>query len=248
MKVLTLDIERVPAIGTVWELFNQNVSLDSLLKDADTCCFAAKWHGQDGTITMNYLDHTQKQMAKKLWELLSEADRVVTYNGGRFDLKVLNTMFLEHNLPPPRPYKNVDLYRVVRSRFYGTSNKLDYWLRKLNIGSKMATGGAKLWTSTLVGDRDAMAQMLEYNIEDVRLTEILYDKLLPWAPSLGPSVTEDGTTLCKCGCDTFVAEGVHTASRLSYIRYVCTNCGEWLRSTTAIKGVPKPALVRVPQV
>lgn len=248
MRTLILDIERVPAIGTVWELFNQNVSLDSLLKDAETCCFAAKWYGQDGTITMDYLTHTQKQLAKKLWKLLSEADRVVTYNGGKFDLKVLNTMFLENGLPPPVPYKNVDLYRTVRSRFYGTSNKLDYWLRKLSIGKKMATTGASLWTRTLTGDRAAMEEMLAYNIEDVRLTEELYTKLLPWIPTLGPTVAEDGRTLCKCGCDTFAPQGVHKAPALTYTRYVCTNCGEWLRSTTAIKDAPKPGLARVPQV
>ena len=64
----------------------------------------------------------KKKMLKEIHAMLDEADVVVTFNGDKFDLKILNQEFLMAGLGPASPYKSVDLYKVVKRKFRFTSN------------------------------------------------------------------------------------------------------------------------------
>ena len=90
--------------------------------------WAAKWHGSEECeySSLRMVGHTpsgQRKMLKEIYELLQDADVVVGYNSNSFDLKILNTEFLEQGWSQPSPYKTVDLLRVVRRKFRFTSNK-----------------------------------------------------------------------------------------------------------------------------
>ena len=61
--------------------------------------------------------------------------------------------------------------------------KLDYVAGALGLGHKRAHEGFTLWTSCIAGDEKAWDRMRRYNIQDVRLTEKLYDRILPWIPN-----------------------------------------------------------------
>ena len=50
-KVLILDIEISPSLAAVWGLWKQNVSLTNLLGESEVLCWAAKWEGEDGTMS-----------------------------------------------------------------------------------------------------------------------------------------------------------------------------------------------------
>ena len=123
-----------------------------------------------------------------LWELLNEADAVISYNGISFDMPHLNREFALLGLTPPAPYKNIDLIRTVRKEFNFPSNKLAHVVDALGVGGKMETGGFDLWVGCMNGDPKAWAKMRKYNLTDVKITEKLYDRIRPWIkghPHLG---------------------------------------------------------------
>lgn len=174
-------------------------------------------------------------MLSKIHSLLGEADCVVTYNGMRFDVPILNKEFLIHGFLPPAPFKQVDLYKVARSRFRFASNKLDWVAQSLGLGSKVRHKGFELWIECMNGDPKAWEQMEKYNVQDVVLLEKVYDRLLPWItnhPSFGAySRTGDDSLVCtNCGSGNFQYRGYAVAKTLRYRRAQCKDCGKWLRS------------------
>jgi predicted RNA-binding Zn-ribbon protein involved in translation (DUF1610 family) len=175
------------------------------------------------------------------WDLLNEADIVVTYNGKKFDVPTLNKEFLESGLGPPSPYKQVDLYRVARREFRFASNKMDHLAKQLGIRTKVRHGGFRLWVQCMEGDPKAWTKMERYNKRDVLILDKLYDRMLPWIKG-HPNVTiykDEGDTVHSCptcGSRKVHKRGTYVARSLRYRRYHCTSCGKWSRDGT-IKGV-----------
>lgn len=117
---------------------------------------------------------------KSVYNLLNKADAVCHFNGEKFDIPRLNTEFLLAGLGPPAPFKHIDLIKTCRSRFGFASNRLDYVCRLLGIGAKLSHKGMELWHGCMAGEEDSWRTMELYNKQDVRLTEKLYRRLLPW--------------------------------------------------------------------
>jgi hypothetical protein len=78
--------------------------------------------------------------------------------------------------------------------------------------------------------------MKKYNIQDVRLTEELYDKLLPWIPN-HPNVSlyDDRPDACpRCGANgTMEASGMRRTKTMQYRRYRCIECSSWCKGRMA---------------
>lgn len=254
-RVLVLDVEISPSLAAVWGLWKQNISLPNLLGESEVICWAAKWEGDDGVMYASAFHDGREVMLRKMHALLEQADTVVTYNGERFDLKILNQEFLFTGLNPPRPYHSVDLIRTVKNRFRGTSNKLDWWLNRLAIGKKTETGGAKLWIDCMRGDSAAWEKMMQYNIDDVRLTEALLQRLRPWVPNYPvqrPVVdidTGEVKAVCACGSTHLQSRGYKwTVGGMAYRQYQCQTCGKWHRERYSAKDMDKSPLVHAGQI
>jgi DNA-directed RNA polymerase subunit RPC12/RpoP len=235
MKILLFDVEVSPNLATVWGIFNQNIGINQLLETSKVMCFAAKWVGEKGIIFDNEYESGHKNMVKHIYSLLNDADAVVTYNGDRFDLKVMNREFLKYNIPPPDGVHSIDLLKVVKKRFRFVSNKLDHITQELNIGEKVKHEGHELWIKCMNGDKKAWKDMEKYNKMDVILLDRLYHKLLPWIknhPNYG-LYTEQEHTLCpNCGSTHIVKNGVETTQTMAYQRYRCQDCKTPLRGRT----------------
>lgn len=183
MKILLLDVETSPNIATVWGIYDQNIAINQLLESSYLLCYAAKWldrpeilweraYGRRGKYRMG--------MLRKMHRLLSEADVVVHYNGKKFDMGVIGKEFLLHGFDQPRPYHQLDLYQVVKSKFRFTSSKLDYICQQLKLGGKTKHQGHELWLSCMEDDPKAWQTMSRYNVQDVRLLQRLFHRLTPW--------------------------------------------------------------------
>lgn len=236
IKTLVIDIETAPHEAYVWGLFNQNVGLSQIKANGYILSFAAKWVGEDEMIYHSL--HTSGNV-RMLWEahrLLDEADEVVTYNGISFDHKLLNTEFIANNLPPPSPYKKVDLYRTVKGVMRTASNKLDFVSSYLGMGHKVEHEGFPLWVACMQGDKEAWKRMREYNEGDVLLTERLYARLRPWITTgVNRSAFVDSHICPTCGSVHVHSRGYTRTMKQVYKRYFCTDCGTWSRSAVAEK-------------
>lgn len=246
MKILLLDIETAPNLAHVWGLWDQTVGLSQLLESGYVLCWAAKQYGSREIMFDSVMKSKPIAMLKRIHALLDEADVVVHYNGRSFDIPTLNKEFVQHGLPPPSPYKQVDLLQVVKRQFRFPSNKLDYVAQKLKIGRKVKHAGHEMWIKCMARDKAAWAKMERYNKQDVRVLERLYDRLRPWItnhPNLGLYST-DGTKLTcpTCGSHELQRRGEARTVNTVYARYQCTGCGSWSRS--ALSGTRRKVSMR----
>lgn len=234
-KPLLLDIEISPTQGVFWGLRNQYLGIHQITGNSEVLSWAAKWHGDDEVIYSSRGMTSKKSMLKEIYKLVGEAEQVITYNGDNFDLKILNQEFMMQGWVPPKPYRSIDLLKIMRKRFRGTSNKLDYWLKRLDLGSKLAHRGHQLWLDCMAGDVEAFREMEEYNIEDVFQLENLFDRVKDWINILPNASVVAGDHVCPhCGSDKLHKRGFVTSNSLKYQRYCCTN-GHWSRDAKSVK-------------
>lgn len=244
-RILSLDIETSPAAAYVWRLYgDQNISLNQIADPGGVIMVGAKWHGEKPVTILSVPADGVKGMARKVRDLLDEADQVVTWNGQSFDLPHLNTLGFRLGLRKPSPYQSVDLFRVVKREHKSLSNKLDYWAQALGVGSKQKTGGFDLWLGCMDGDPKAWARMGRYCAQDVRLTEQLYDRFAAtgWLGSALPhrALFDGDPNGCPaCGSSRYQRRGVSRTKVSQYRRYQCRDCGQWFRGLALDK--PRPA-------
>lgn len=235
MKRLLLDIETSPHVAHIWGLWNQNIAPKQVLATGYTLCFSAKWVGGKQVFFDSVHKNGEKRMLERVWKLLDEADCTIHYNGTRFDIPTLNKEFLKHKLPPPSPYKQVDLLKTVRRQFRFHSNKLDEVLKFLGMEAKLCHKGHELWTECMAGDDKAWRIMEKYNRRDVTIMEGLYERLLPWIrshPNFALYVDNDRPSCSKCGSEKISKQGTRTTATQIYQRYRCEDCFSWLSERT----------------
>ena len=228
MKILLVDIETSPNTAYVWGIWNENIPLARLIDTSQVMCWSAKWLGEKEVFFDSF--HNTKRMLKRIHKLLDEADAVVTFNGDKFDIPVLNKEFLLHKLPPPAPYKSIDLYRTVKSRFRFVSNKLDFISKQLGLGEKEPTE-FQLWVDCMAKKPGAWKRMKSYNQNDVTLLEQNYRRILPWIKGHANHSVFEGKLVCPtCGSPHYQRRGYQYTRAGKYAKFQCTGCGSWFRS------------------
>ena len=236
MKILFLDIETKASVISAWQIRDVNASLNQIISRGKMICWSAKWKDDDNVIFDADWQSSHKKMVKHIWKLLDECDVCVSYNGMSFDHKHINREFLLLGMPPPSPYKQLDLLRVIKRNFRFISNKLDNVAQELGIGEKIKHSGMDLWNAVEKKDPDARNIMQEYNEQDTLLLELLYNKLESW---LGGFINHNEYTdviVCpSCGSSHIHKRGFKHTNTQTYQQYRCMDCGSWSRSNKAIK-------------
>lgn len=224
-RILVIDIETSPASGYIWKLFDVNVSLSQLIDTSKVICFAAKWVGEKKVIFASNQEDTHKAMIKKAWDLFNEADAVIGYNSKNFDCKILNKEFILSGFPPPAPYKHIDLLHTMKNKFKFMSNKLDHVSQELGIGKKTSHQGFELWQACMNDDVNAWKLMKKYNINDVKLTEELYNKVKGWLKTTFNFNEHSEEMVCpNCGSHNVTKNGTYKSPTRAYQKYVCKDC------------------------
>ena len=224
-KILVIDIETAPASGYIWKLFDVNISLSQLIDTSKVICFAAKWVGDKKVIFHSNQEDTHKKMIKKAWDLFNKADAVIGYNSKNFDCKILNKEFILSGFPPPAPYKHIDLLQTMKNKFKFMSNKLDHVSQELGIGKKTSHQGFELWQACMNNDTKAWKLMKKYNINDVKLTEELYDKVKGWLKTTFNFNEHSESMVCpNCGSHNVTKNGTYKSPTKAYQKYVCNDC------------------------
>lgn len=244
-KILIYDIESSPNVGFTWGKWEQNVI--EFLSEWQLLSFAYKWHGESDKIICysrrNFPDVTEKTLVKKLWEVLNQADVVITHNGISFDNKKSNAKFVEHGLRPIKPAQQIDTKTIAKSNFAFNSNSLDDLGKLLKVGRKIKRMDFSVWLGCMNGDKKAFQLMEKYNKQDVQLLENVYLKLRPWA-TRHPNIAQiEGKLLAcpNCASPDVSRKGLKYASKTVWRQYVCNNCGRY--SKGEVLKVNKPGLV-----
>lgn len=224
MKTLFFDLETTPILGYVWRAYEDNL----LSVEQDSNLLAVAWCFNSKRIHVcSTREYKEKELVKKLWELMDEADVIVAQNGDRFDIKVANTLFQKYGLQPPSPYKTVDTLKMAKKYFRFTQNKLDYLAEKL-LGERKLQTDYGLWKDCMAGNEKALRKMERYCRHDVRLLVGVYHKLKPWHTGHpNTNLYKESTHKCPvCGGNTQKRGFMYTRVGV-YQRYQCTSCGAW---------------------
>lgn len=234
-RILLLDIETAPNVGYIWGKWEQNVL--EFIDHWYILSYSYKWIGEKTEVVAisdykNYKPGVTKDeiIVRDLWRLLDEADVVIAQNGDAFDIKKINTRFLQHKLTPPSPFKTIDTLKIARSKFAFNSNKLDEIGRDLYEGRKIQHRGFPLWLDCMAGKANAWKEMKAYNKQDVNLLYRIYKRFLPWI-SNHPNLSNYKAVSCcpKCGSIKLRKKGYSYNKTTKYPRFVCMDCGGWGR-------------------
>jgi DNA polymerase elongation subunit (family B) len=233
VSILTLDIETSPHLAYSFDVWQANISPEKIMEASRVLMVGAKWYDRNKVIMLTEQALGHREMIRQSWRLVDQADVIVHYNGRKFDMRHLRREWLLAGMPPPRPFKQVDLLQVVRKQFANPSNKLDAISQVLGIGQKIQHQGFALWKGCLDGDPKAWAKMARYCRGDVLLTERLYDRLRPWITH-HPHVTASDQLRCnRCGSANLTPIGDYTAVVLAYGQWRCDDCGGTVRTSNS---------------
>lgn len=228
-KILILDIETKPTKAYIWRAWDENTSPEKVIEPGGLLCWSAKWVGKPERIFYSEWGDGRHQMLNELHKLLNEADAVVTYNGDKFDLPIINGEFLLAGFKAPAPLTSIDVIKHVK-KFGFLMNRLAYVGPLLDVGRKLKHEGFGLWVGVMNGDIKAQARMRRYNIQDVVLLERLYKKILPFIknhPHLGDNKHECGA----CGSNHIQSRGFSRTKYFKTQRLQCQSCGSWSQGT-----------------
>jgi hypothetical protein len=240
VKTLVLDVETAPHLVHAWGLYDQNISLAQLQQASYMLCWAGKWRGSR---RVEFKDCDDPEMVSHIHRLVDEADAIVHFNGDAFDMPVLNRAFILAGLGPPSPYKNIDLLKVARKKFKFASNKLEHIAQQLGVTQKLSNEGHSMWVKVMAGDERAKRAMKRYNIGDVRTTEEVYDRLLPWIDQHPNRQLYDGDVCPRCGgpASLLTRQGYSLTNLGKFQRFRCSGCGAWCRGKQRVSGVEMQA-------
>lgn len=227
-KILTIDIERLPGTAYIWEPRTKYVAPRNFVEWPRMICWAARWYGQRRPMFEAEWKDADR-MVERAWELFDEASIVVTFNGKRFDIPHLRTAWLEAGFPPPRPWRDLDLFEQVK-RFGFESKSLDSVTRRLGRPGKELSYDIQLALAAVRGDRAAQRELRLYNVGDIELTEWLHDRLLGWMHN-APIVGRSASPACnQCSSQDLALQPTrYRAVVIDYSLYRCQNCGANIR-------------------
>lgn len=194
---------------------------------------AWKWYGQSTVHCKTLADfplykkdpYNDRELSKYLHDIMNQADIICAYNGDSFDIKVANTFFIKHDLPPLRPQQSVDPLKWARGHFKFPNNKLDTIAKILGHEGKTLSHG-DLWYDCYQGDMKAWRKMVKYNKVDVEILEFVYEKLRPYAknhPNF--NLYEDRECCPACASTNFKPKEYRYTATGMYQGYQC-ECGK----------------------
>lgn len=240
-RIAVLDIETSPILAYVWGLWKQNVGLNQIHTDWSILSFSYKWLGEKKVIHHNTGGRgvskvrDDRALMKLLWAVLDQADIIIAQNGVSFDIKKINSRFLELEMDPPSPYKVVDTMLEAKKIARFSSNRLA-WLSSILTDTPKSEHkkfpGFELWAECLADNPEAWKEMQKYNDIDIRATELVYLKLRPYIlghPNVAAYDDNDTRKCPKCGSEGLQARGHAFTQSGQYKRYRCGACGGWAR-------------------
>lgn len=173
------------------------------------------------------------------YEILKDADGIVTHNGKSFDVKILNTRLAKHGLPPLPKIPHADTKVIAKRGLSLYSNSLNEVASFFSCESKMENGGWKLWVDVLAGDAKAKKKMVEYCKQDVRVLEQVFNELRPYAKSSeipNYNLFDDSIeNKCpNCGSHKVQKHGFRANATKRVQRYRCLDCGSTHHATASM--------------
>lgn len=242
-RILFLDFETLPSTAVVFGRFNLNLSPKHIIEEGNQLLSAAWCFLRDEEVSGVVMTPTEailrddSRVLASVYEVIQNADIVVAQNGDRFDVPLFKTRCIVNNFPPVKKFKTVDTLKIARQLKFD-SNSLDSVASALGLGSKNSHSGIKLWVDCMNGEESALAEMFEYNRQDVRLLREVYLKLRAYDnrhPNVAMYYSDENTRCPVCGSENVHETGHSVYTQVSEFKeFACGDCGHRSRSRVSI--------------
>lgn len=248
-RILCIDLERIPGRVTL-DVFAAKQRSDYIHASQwqeypETLCFSWRWLGERRTHFA--ATWTTDDLAGLSWSLYSEATHVLGFNQRRADNKWCRDDWLLAGLPKPAPWRDIDLYLILRQQFALEARSLDFACQRLGLGGKRGHYSIAAARAAHEGDEKARRSMERYNRGDVKATIDLWERVrgLVHVPGLNLGLYHDDDALrcATCGHDALDVELQDAATpQTKYAMYRCRKCQNLTRSghrrhSTSMRGV-----------
>ena len=247
-KIILFDLETMPNLKEALKVWPQLSNYPGLtLKATITSIICAGWKEFDKPEThcinawdFNRWDKNKNDdysVCKAIYDVLKDADAVVTHNGKRFDWKYLQTRLLKHKIGTLDKIHHIDTCQVAKANLLSFNNRLNTIGQLVADDQKLENGGWDLWVRVHGKDPDAMKLMEDYCKQDVILLEKVYRELRPLIGNI-PNYNHfrsqvkiiEGIRVCpNCGHDELVSNGWRYTKTQAYQRLQCKKCRSWCR-------------------
>lgn len=238
-KVILWDIETLPDMNEamkVWPKLSDYPGLTMKATITTIICGGYKELGSKKTHCINAWDfkgwkknvNDDYEVVKKIYDILKDADVVITHNGRRFDWKHLQTRLLVHGMRPLHEIIHIDTCVLAKSNILSFNNSLNILTQAFVKDKKIENGGWDLWVKVRNRDKKAMAMMTKYCKHDVIILEKLFNKLRPFAkamPNFNIYVTDVFKHCRTCGSTNLIKFGFRPSATGIKQRYICNSCG-----------------------
>ncbi|MBF7012527.1 ribonuclease H-like domain-containing protein [Novosphingobium resinovorum] len=221
-----LDIETKPATAYVWGFWDQRVGAEQVIAPGGTICVGAKFVGDKQSFLFSEWEHGHQGMLEGIHALMDQADALITYNGDKFDLPILNGEFALAGMTPPAPATSIDVFKSVRRLKLGI-HKLGYVGPRFGLGNKLTHEGFGLWKGVMNGDPKSQKKMARYCVQDVKLLEKLYLRVLPYITNHPHLVGQPAHTCPACSSTKLHSRGWRRTRTMQVQRLQCQDCGSW---------------------
>ena len=229
-KRLFYDIETSYNIVKSWRIgFNINLNMEDIIQERAIITIAYKWEGEEDVTVLTWNKGCDKKIIEDFVKVMAESDELVGHNLDRYDTKFIMARALKHNISVLPKYQSTDTLKLAKKHFMLNSNKLDYIAQYLGIGHKTKHRGMPMWDDIVLrNDPKALEEMIEYNVQDVFLTEQVYHKLMEYSlPKVNHASKQTGDkhTCPQCGSDHAELHKTYISSTGTKTRLMnCLNC------------------------
>jgi DNA polymerase elongation subunit (family B) len=239
LRIVTFDLETIWNINewaqeerafgmSNWEGRTMKADINSIL------CFGYQIHGEPAKC-MSVWDFPKEYkndmnddsiVCGLAYNILKDADAIVTHNGKRFDWKFLQTRLKINGYPPLPKILHIDTCAVAKAEYSLFSNRLKDLAKFLKVTPKISTVGKQMWTRIYRGDKTAQKEMAAYCKQDVKTTTecamAMLNVIRNW-----PTHSKDEKSCPNCGSNKVQRRGKRVQKNKTFNRYQCQDCGTW---------------------
>lgn len=232
LKTLVIDVERLQGKAEVpfWGLGDykhRRIHHEYVTEWPRTICAAWRWVGEKKIHFAAEWDDGPQVFAQTIRGAMHEADIITGHYVNGADRKWLNSLFRDHGIDWPSPYKVIDTCTIARRDLGDESMTLDALCKRFGIPSKSGRYDAEVARAACEGDVKAQRQIKLYNCGDVEASTGLYFVTLPLAhghPHVAP-VKGMSTLVCpRCSSEDVHRAGSWSPGVYVYERYRCDAC------------------------
>lgn len=250
VKTLIIDVERLPGWATVqigditingpfWSLndfkrrgiLRRRINPDEVTEWPRTITASWRWFGNTKIhFAAEWQQGGAQAFAEKVRDKMDKADIVSGHYVNGADRKWLNSLFRDHGLRFPSPYRVIDTLAVARRELGDESMQLGALCTRYGIPTKQGKYDAHVARRACNGSRKDQAEIREYNMADVEASTGLLAVMLPIVRSMPHAAPIKGidNNLCpRCGSADITRHGTYSPQVHVYPRYLCNTCTGW---------------------